>query len=255
MSSISVEMGYGKWITGALGWALGGPIGGIIGFAIGSIFEKGKQSEQYQQQEQYAGRSYSNIEQRNSFLVSLLVLSSAVMKADGRIMQSELEYVKRFIRQNFGEDAEREASLFLRDLLKKDVDINAVGLQIRNYMNYEARIQLLHYLTGIAQADDSVSSSELDVLKTISAALGISREESESIFAMFDNGLEAAYKVLEIDKNATDDEVKKAYRRLAAKHHPDKVSNLGSDVQKAAEERFKSISEAYEKIKKYRGIV
>jgi DnaJ like chaperone protein len=248
-------MGYGKWITGALGWALGGPIGGIIGFAIGSIFEKGKQSEQYQQQEQYAGRSYSNIEQRNSFLVSLLVLSSAVMKADGRIMQSELEYVKRFIRQNFGEDAEREASLFLRDLLKKDVDINAVGLQIRNYMNYEARIQLLHYLTGIAQADGSVSSSELDVLKTISAALGISREESESIFAMFDNGLEAAYKVLEIDKNATDDEVKKAYRRLAAKHHPDKVSNLGSDVQKAAEERFKSISEAYEKIKKYRGIV
>ena len=247
-------MGYGKWITGALGWALGGPIGGILGFAVGSIFDKGREYSQ-NQQDYVPGRVYPDTEQRNSFLVSLLVLSSAVMKADGRIMKSELDYVKRFITQSFGEDAAREATVLLRDLLKKDVDINAVGFQIQRFMNPEARIQLLHYLTGIAQADGTVSTSELEVLRRISATLGISRDESESVFAMFDKGIDAAYQVLEIEKSASDEEVKKAYKRLAVKHHPDKVSNLGPDVQRAAEERFKSISEAYEKIKKDRGIV
>ncbi|MFA6334080.1 MAG: TerB family tellurite resistance protein [Bacteroidales bacterium] len=240
-------MGYGKWITGAIGWALGGPIGGILGFAVASLFEG--------IDKHVAGTPYSRTEERNSFLVSLLVMSSSVMKADGRVMKSELDFVKRFIKQNFGEDAATESSRLLRDILKKEVDINAVGAQIQGYMNHDSRLQLLHFLTGIALADGTVSSDELIVLRKIALSLGISQNESESIFAMFDKGVDAAYQVLEIDKSATDEEVKKAYKRLAVKHHPDKVSNLGSDVQKAAEERFKSISEAYEKIKKDRNIV
>lgn len=240
-------MGYGKWITGALGWALGGPIGGIIGFAVASVLE-GKQN---------TGMSvgYSPLEQRNSFLVSLLVLSSAVMKADKRIMKSELDYVKRFILENFGVDAANEYSILLRDILKQEVDIDAVCTQIKSNVNSATRLQLLHYLTGIAQSDGMVSSDELVVLRRIAAALYIPLQDSESIFAMFDKGIDAAYQVLEIEKSATDEEIKKAYKRMALKHHPDKVSQLGSDVQKAAEEKFKSVSQAYEKIKKERGIV
>jgi len=240
-------MSIGKWITGAAGWALGGPIGGIIGFALGSLLEKGEEHK--------AGVPYTLREERNSFLVSLLVLSSAVMKADRKVMRSELDYVRRFISENFGVDAASEAMLYLRDLLKKEVDVISVGGQIRSHMNYDARIQLLHYLTGIALADGSVCSSEEEVLRKIAIALGIASKDYGSIFAMFGNGVDAAYKVLEIEKSATDDQVKRAYRKMAAMHHPDKVSNLGADVQKAAEERFKSISEAYEKIKKERGIV
>lgn len=240
-------MGYGKWITGALGWALGGPIGGIIGFAVASAFE-GKQS---------SGISvgYSSVEQRNSFLVSLLVLSSAVMKADKRVMKSELDYVKRFISENFGIDAANEYSILLRDILKQEVDIEAVCAQIKTNVNSPTRLQLLHFLTGIAQSDGMVSSGELAILRRIAAALQIPFRDSESIFAMFDKGIDAAYQVLEVEKNATDDEVKKAYKRMALKHHPDKVSQLGPDVQNAAEEKFKSVSQAYEKIKKERGIV
>ncbi len=240
-------MSYGKWITGALGWALGGPIGGILGFALASMLEGTSEHK--------IGTPYNKTEERNSFLVSLLVLSSAVMKADGRIMKSELDYVRRFIAQNFGVDAEKEASVLLRDILKQEVDINAVGAQVQRFMNGDSRLQLLHFLTGIAQADGLVSSDELAILRKISISLGISHNESESIFAMFDKGIDAAYQVLEVDKSATNEEIKKAYKRLAIKHHPDKVFNLGADVQKAAEERFKSISEAYEKIKKYRGLV
>lgn len=240
-------MGYGKWITGALGWAIGGPLGGILGFAVGSFFDS--------KSEHVSGTSYNRVEERNSFMVSLLVLSSSVMKADGRVMKSELDYVRKFIEQNFGKEAAAESTLLLRDILKKDVDIDAVGGQIRGYMNLDSRLQLLHYLTGIALADGTVSSDELAVLRRIALSVGIPQNESESIFAMFDKGIDAAYQVLEIEKTATDEDVKKAYKRLAVKHHPDKVSNLGSDVQKAAEERFKSISEAYDKIKKDRGIV
>ncbi|HNW49060.1 MAG TPA: TerB family tellurite resistance protein [Bacteroidales bacterium] len=240
-------MGYGKWITGALGWALGGPIGGIIGFAVASIFE-GKEGSAI-------STGYTPIEQRNSFLVSLLVLSSAVMKADNRVMKSELDYVKRFISENFGIDAATESSSLLKDFLKQEVDIDAVCAQVRRNVNAPTRLQLLHFLTGIAQADGMVSSDELTVLRRIAAALAIPLQDSESIFAMFDKGIDAAYQVLEIDKNVTDDEVKKAFKRMALKHHPDKVTHLGPDVQKAAEEKFKSVAEAYEKIKKERGIV
>ena len=63
----------------------------------------------------------------------------------------------------------------------------------------------------------------------------------------------SAYKILEIDPSASDDEVKKAYKKMAIKHHPDKVESLGEDVKKAAEEKFKSIVAAYEAIKKERG--
>ena len=244
-------MSYGKWISGAIGWAVGGPIGAIFGFALGSLFENGSSVES----RTYSTRSgFSHTEERNSFLISLLVFSSAVMKADGKIMKSELDYVRDFLKKNFGPDAAIESTQYLKDLLKKEVEIKKIGEQVRQYMTIEARIQLLHYLTGIARADGSVSYAELEVLREIALSLAISSNESNAIFAMFDNGIEAAYKILEVSPEATDQQVKKAYKYLAIKHHPDKVSHLGTDVQRAAEERFKNIAEAYEKIKKERGI-
>ncbi len=242
-------MSYGKWISGAVGWALGGPIGAIFGFALASLLEK---DSSVKLKSDSTGRIFSQTEERNSFLISLLVFSSAVMKADGKIMKSELDYVREFLTKNFGPDAAIEATKYLKDLLEKEVDISRVGEQIRRYMNYEARIQLLHYLTGIARADGAVTTSELTVLREIAFAMAISANESNAIFAMFDNGIEASYQILELPIDATDDQIKKAYKYLAVKHHPDKVSHLGADVQKASEERFKKIAEAYEKIKKER---
>lgn len=244
-------MGYGKWISGALGWAVGGPIGAIFGFALGSYLENDSSGNKSRYS---ASSSFSQTEERNSFLISLLVLSSAVMKADGKVMKSELAYVQEFLKKNFGQDAALESTKYLKDLLKKEVNISKVGSQVIKHMSHEARVQLLHYLTGIARADGAVTYAELLVLKEIALALAIPSNESDAIFAMFDNGIEAAYKVLEVSPEATDSQVKKAYKYLAVKHHPDKVSHLGADVQKSAEERFKKISEAYEKIKKERGL-
>jgi DnaJ like chaperone protein len=71
---------------------------------------------------------------------------------------------------------------------------------------------------------------------------------------MFYDNVEAAYKVLEISSSATNEEIKKAYRKMAVRFHPDKVSHLGPEFQKSANEKFARVNEAYNKIKKERGM-
>jgi len=236
---------YGKWITGGLGWAFFGPIGGILGFALGSIFDSAEIHTKV-----YTGES-----SRNGFIVSLLVLVSAVMKADGKVLKSELDFVKKYFLDNFGLDASREAMILLRDILKQQVPLRDVCVQIRENVDYSSRLQLLHLLFGVAYADGVVSAEEERVIHEISGHLNISAQDYESIKAMFIVNINNFYTILEVEPTATNEEIKKAYRSLAVKHHPDKVSYLGEDVRKNAEQKFKKINEAYEKIKKERGFV
>ena len=244
-------MGIGKWITGAIGWALGGPLGGLVGYLLGSLFE----GDRIQSERVYSSGGFSANEQRNSFLVSLLVLSAAVMKSDGKVLRSELDYVKDFIRRNFGEAALPQALQILKAALDKDINLPEICAQIKLHMEQSQRLQLYHYLVGIANADGHISQVEINDLKNIAAYLGIPAQEADSILAMFGGSdLDHAYKVLEIESSASDEEVKKAYKRLAIKHHPDKVATLGEDVKKAAEEKFKAIAMAYDIIKKERGL-
>ncbi len=232
---------YGKWISGGLGWVIFGPIGGIIGFAIGSIFDS------------VETKIYTGETSRNGFLVSLLVLSSAIMKADGKVLKSELDFVKGYFLKNFGADAAREAMILLRDMLKQSVPLKDVCNQIRDNVDYHARLQLLHFLFGIAQADGVISAEELKVLQEIGEHMSLSKADFDSIKAMFIPDNDKYYTILEVTPSATNEEIKKAYRQMAIKHHPDKVSHLGDDVRIAAEHKFKMINEAYEKVKKERG--
>ncbi len=279
-------MGKTKWITGLLGWVTFGPIGALIGYFLGSAVETyidmarqipGSGSGQGSSQGGYGrggsygggynqggyqrttggysqGGGYTATQQRNSFMVSLLVLSSAVIRADGKTLQSELDYVRNFVRSNFGEAATYQAMSILSDLNTKQVNIYEVGAQIASYMNYSQRLQLFDYLTRLAVADGEFSKSEKDVLEAIGAAIRLNSSDIASVIAMFYKDTDSAYAVLEISPNATDEEVKSAYRRMAMKNHPDKVSTLGPEVQKAAQEKFQKIQEAYETIKKQRGM-
>ena len=170
------------------------------------------------------------------------------------MLRSELDYVKDFIRRNFGEAALPQALQILKAALDKSIDLPQICAQIKMHMEQSQRLQLFHYLVGIANADGHVSQVEINDLKNIAAYLGIPAQEANSILAMFGgNDVDQAYKVLEIDSSATDEEVKKAYKKMALKHHPDKVATLGEDVKKAAEEKFKAVVAAYEAIKKERG--
>ncbi len=244
-----------KWIAGLLGWASGGPIGALLGFWIGSMIESSLDSfKGLNESGRRPSSGYSASEQRNSFMMSLLVLSSAVIRADGKFLQSEFDYVKAFIRRNFGEQAVDEAMRILDDLNRKEINIYSVGAQISMYMNYSQRLQLMHYLADLAAADGEVCEQERNVLYAIASAMGVTSSDADSILAMFSKSADSAYAVLEISPDATDDEVKSAYRRLAMKNHPDKVAQLGPEVQKAAQEKFQKIQAAYETIKKQRGM-
>ena len=252
-------MGSTKWIAGLLGWAAFGPIGALAGFALGAFFEHRIEAVRAAMQDAQAAQGtkytrYSQTEQRNSFLMSLLVLSSAVIRADGQVRTQELDQVREFIRRNFGDRAVDEAMRMLDSLNRQQVDIYSVGAQIAANMNYSQRLQLFHYLARIADADRDFSQSEKDILEAIASAIRITSADAASVIAMYRRDAGSAYAVLEITPSATDDEVKAAYRRMAMKHHPDKVATLGPEIQKAAAEKFRKIQEAYEIIKKERNI-
>jgi len=239
---------FGKWVGLGLGWALGGPIGGILGLAVGSIFDSGKNAAPGQ------ARSVREKTLRGDYAASLLVLIAAVMKADGRVMKSELDYVRRYFVSRFGEETASEAVVMLRDILKQEIPLRDVTHQLSQRLDYSYRLEMLHFLFGIASADGSVSDSENDVINRIAGYMSISDSDFQSIRAMFVSQTDSSYKILEIEPTTSDEDVKKAYRRMAMKYHPDKVSHLGEDFKKVAHEKFRKVQEAYEQIKKERGL-
>jgi DnaJ like chaperone protein len=260
-------MGLGKWIGGIVGFMAAGPLGALAGYAIGSMFEN-KDDDNYSGGG-YGGRTtYESpgYGQRNSFLFSLLVMASYIIKADGKVMHSEMEFVRRFLRANFGEQAVNEGNQILLNLFeqRKKMDANnpmafkntiyECGVQIKQNLGYEERLQMLNFLAQIAKSDGNICQAEIEALKEVATAMGLSAQEVESMLNLGGNTLEQAYKVLEIEPTATDDEVKAAYRKLALKHHPDRVATLGEDVKKAAEEKFQQINNAKDMIYKARGM-
>jgi DnaJ like chaperone protein len=246
ISKIKYMAKYGKWIAGGLGWTFFGPIGGILGFTLGSLLDEST----------VISKSITKTSTTSGdFAVSLVILIAAVMKADGKVLKSELDYVKTFFIKNFGLEATNDLLIVLRDTLKKDIPVYEVAEQIRVNLDYSSRLQLLHLLYGLANADGVIHPEEINILEIIARHLGINHKDKESIKSMFIEDTESSYKILEIDKNATNEELKKAYRRMAVKYHPDKVSYLGEDVQKDANEKFQKVNAAFDKIKKERNMV
>ena len=239
-----------RLILAGLGWSFGGPLGAIIGYAIGGLFSSNRPRIIRSEVED----TFGNTEEKRDFNVTLLVLSAAVMKADGNVKRSELDYVKRFFLQNFGQERAENYIKMLREILEKEYNLYDVSQQVGRYMDYSSRLQLLHYLFGIANADGAISQEELGVINTISDYMGITSSDFQSVKAMFIKESNSAYKILGVDPSASDEEVKRAYREMAKKNHPDLVSNLGDEVRQAAEKKFQEINAAYETIKKQRGM-
>nr|WP_302829852.1 DnaJ domain-containing protein [uncultured Bacteroides sp.] len=256
-------MGAAKWIGGIIGFMAGGPLGALAGYAFGSLFDNSDNSD-YNRYDDEQTRGYYG--QRNSFLFSMLVMASYIIKADGRIMHSEMEFVRRFLRTNFGEEAVSEGEQILLNLFEQSKQmekqdplafkniIRDCGKQIAANLTYEERLQLLVFLAEIAKSDGNVCLKEVEALKEVAAYMGLSTAEVSSMLNLGGSSLEEAYKVLEIESTATNDEVRAAYRRLALKHHPDRVATLGEDIKKAAEEKFQNINNAKEQIYKARGM-
>ncbi|MEN9445220.1 MAG: hypothetical protein RIS47_2111 [Bacteroidota bacterium] len=235
---------FAKWIGGGLGWAFLGPIGGLIGFAIGYYLDE--------QPGLILSRPVTKTT-TGDFVASMLVLVAAMMKADGVVRRSELDYVKTNLVASFGEETALEASLMLRELLKQEIPTHEVCHQIAQHLDYPSRLQLLHFLFGIAMADGELHPSEVLLIEEIAQKLGISQSDFTSLQSFTHKTTNTDYEALGITPGATETEIKKAYRAMANMYHPDKVSYLGEDFRLTAEEKFTKLNQAYERIKRERG--
>jgi len=230
-------MSLGKYIGAGAGWFLGGPIGLLIGYYIGKSF-------------------FSEIDdQQKAYEISLLILSSLVIKADGKVLKSELEYVRGFFANTFGVQKSDQYFKVFNKLNKASFKskLRPICLQLNSHLQHSERIEIVHFLFGIAAADNEVHQSEINLIAKIANYLNVNQYDFDSIKAMFvrsqsNTNNDYCYQILEIDKNATNDEVKKAYRKMALKFHPDKLHGLSNDIRKLANEKFLAVKDAYEKI-------
>ncbi len=246
-----------KWIGATLGWSLGGPLGAILGLALGSLGDAFSDSEKtFTNRERNARRpqnSRQNATSSGDFEVSLLVLASIVIKADGIQDQRELDLVRSQFVKMYGKERANNAFKLFKNISTQNVSVRQICLQIQQRMDHASRLQLVHFLFDIAKADGHVHKKEEDQIQSIASYLNINARDYQSLKAMFYSESNNAYKILEIDNSASIDQIKKAYRRMAKKFHPDKVEHLGEEHRKGAESKFKEVLKAYEQLQKERG--
>jgi DnaJ like chaperone protein len=249
---------FTKWLFAGLGWAIGGPIGAILGYYIGKSISPDKSGAA-----QIPGHKgpYRNTGTQQDIDAALMVLIAVVMKADGEVRRSELDYVKRFLLKNYGEARGKEMLQLLKQIVHQDIPVDQVCAQIKVNTDYSTRYHMVDFLFGLGGADGEYHHSELGILRQIAQYLGISQSDYTSIQERHVGSRQASsstrtqgdpYKILGITKDATDDEVKRAYRRMAMKYHPDRVAGMSEELQRNAAEQMKEINEAYERIKQQR---
>lgn len=241
-----------KWILALAGFMFFRFPGAILGFILGTLIDNWSGSSgSFQTVFQTEKEKVSP----GDFELNLLSLASIVIKADGKVSQTELDYVRTYFVQAYGKERANATFRTFNEVIKsREVSARRVGIYLQQRTRYEVRLQILHFLFSIAKADGSVSRAELNQLNEISGYLNLMRRDFESIKAMFFKSADNAYKILEIEKSATDAEVKKAFRTMAKRYHPDKLQHMDEAYRKGAEEKFRKVQEAYEHIQKERGL-
>lgn len=235
-----------------MGWTFAGPIGGILGFVLGSFVDEFSESDilDYRNKAPQAKSTQSG-----DFEISLLVLAAIVIKSDGSVDKRELAFVRSSFVSMYGQERANHAFKLFKGIISNNkISTRQVCLQINRHMNHASRLQLLHFLFGVAKSDGMVTEKELNKIHTIAGYLNINPHDFNSIKAMFYNEVDSSYKILEIDKSASDTELKRAYRKMVKKYHPDKLRNLGPEHVKGAEDKFRQVQRAYEQIQKERGL-
>jgi DnaJ like chaperone protein len=245
-------------IIGALvGFFSSGFFGAIVGFMIGSYVDYAYGAEETTSYNQGSFNSYGGYQTNqvhpSDFKNSLLILIAAVMKADGVAMKSELDLVKSMLLRTYGEQESRNMLLQLREYLKKEHNLNDVCRNLRNRMSYSPRLELVHILFRISRADGVISDAEISLIQQVATQLGVSHTDYLSLKAMFVESADADFKILDVSNSASEDEVKKAYRKLAMRFHPDRLQGLSEGEKKSAETKFLRVQKAYENIKKKKG--
>lgn len=240
-----------KWILAFAGYFFLRFPGAIIGFVVGNVIDSFRRG----------GISVDTVfnDRREvspaDFELNLLSLCSIVIKADGKVNDNELQYVRAYFVSTYGKEKANAIFRTFNEVIKKrEISTERICTYLNQRTRYEVRVQLLHFLFGIAKADGAVTESETLKIREIAGYLKVHYRDFESIMAMFIESADNAYKILEVSKEASNADVKAAYRQMVKKYHPDKVRTNDEAIKKGAEEKFKEVQRAYEQIQKERGM-
>jgi DnaJ like chaperone protein len=229
-----------KWVAAIIGYSILRFPGAVLGFVIGRFFEFLTHNPIQNKTTSYAIRP-------ETFQLNLLALSALIIKADGRVEKKELDFVRNFFISQYGK--ERSDSIFKTfntEIKKETQHLNQLTRVFVQQTPYETRLQILHFLFGIANADGHVSDLEVQKLSEVASGMRLRLPDFESIKAMFVKNTDNAYKILEVAADASQDQIKNAYRKMVKKYHPDKLRGQDPAMIKGAEEKFREVQKAYE---------
>jgi DnaJ like chaperone protein len=279
-------MGFlGKAVGIGFGFMIGGPIGAIMGGFLGNMFdnaaERGPAGVGLGMRCPHCGNHVkptmdghcpacgmdltnqplqNNSDRQFVFYVSMASLADKMANADGVVTADEIQAFDTFIRTELrigSEDRKIIAGLFNQAKNTPD-NAAAVARQFKELMGRQPQVlhMMVHLLFRIALADGKFHPAEEQFILQVSQIFGISQLEYEQIKALFIKKNDQAYTILGVSSQASDDEVKAAYKKLVIEYHPDKLMAKGvpEDFIKIANEKMAEINSAYDTISKERGL-
>lgn len=217
----------------------------------------------YWAQKKVATYEQSQTESHNRFVWLLVHVLMHTAKIDGRITKDEIQTIHRFFQYNLNYNQTK--MLWVKEIIKEATgsspSLESLLEEFKTTFAYEPRLILLELVFQILYTKHDVPENELQIARRIAAFLEISSYDQRTIEAKYKYGSQYAttpdqnnaahyYETLGLEKGATMDEIKKAYRKLSMKYHPDKVGHLGDEFQKIADTKMKEINAAYDYFKK-----
>ncbi|WP_440996788.1 co-chaperone DjlA [Arhodomonas sp. SL1] len=253
----------GKVIGVVLGYMAGGPLGALVGLALGHWFDRGLAR---------ARMAAGGGDPRAVFFRTTFQVMGHICKADGRVSQAEIAAAEQVMtRMRLSQAQRRKAIEYFNEGKSEDFDLDAALAAFRR--SCRGRVNLVRIFLEIqiqaAMADGALGDAEQQVLKRIASHFGISEADFERLVAFLASGyqrshatetgrdpLPEAYKELGVSEDASDAEIKNAYRKLMSEHHPDKLvaKGLPEEMMEVAKERTQEIQAAYETIRRARGM-
>ncbi len=196
--------------------------------------------------------------QHNHFVELLTRISAQLINVDGKVETVEIQTFKNFFQTklNFSNSALLWVEDLLRSELKKEHSLEELSQEINNQFSSELKLVMLELLYQIAHSDFEFHAKEEEFLNKVVKLLGISSEDQQTVYNRHSGTSSASssgngqyYKVLGLAEGASQEEIKKAYRELVKKFHPDVVAHLGEEFRRLSEAKMKEITQAYEKLK------
>ncbi len=223
---------------GSTGWTIFGILGGIAIIAASSIISLIKNNKTF-------------ISDKRKQFVGISLMFSEFLKKNGKNISNESKKIEQFLKEKINKSAFNDISLLINELISKKSIKPETFAQFYKNMNYSVRLQMFRFLVN-SQKNKADYKEQQHSFIEIAQMLNLEKKDYQSILAVYDSNLQSAYTLLQIDKNASHEEIKASFRRLSKIHHPDKVEHLGEEYRKEAAENFQNLLHAYELIKKER---